>query len=255
MSTLLIFLVLFLAAPLKAEEPREVEIKAVYDLASEGKLDEAIARFQALLREAPKEPSRFRLQYDLANLLFMQGRYREARTAYQRAIEMAEEESALVQRARERIAKMRERETKKKDEIAIQLIDIETATDTGQRPPEGSKEFLVRIAADPVSPHQEKAESLLQKIRDAEEVKAMELLNEARRLFDKERNYPAVLEILETIRRDYPENSDDTSVQILLTETERRLGRFQPALPVPPVPPALPVQRAKDQVPSSQEAR
>lgn len=211
------------------------EVKEIHELAGRGKMDEAIQKLQTLLQELP-ESAPIRLQYDLANLLFLQGRYREARAAYQKVLILSEEENEFVSRSKERIAKMKEREAKKKDEVAIQLIDIETALDAGQIPAAGSREFLKKIAEE-TSPHREVAEQLLRKLQEREDENARKILNQARRLFDVEKDYPEAMNLLESIRRDYPETEEMPSVQILLEETERRL------------------KRSKNYVPSLQEAR
>ncbi len=247
MQLLWVLLILLTPASLLAQEvtvptvggPLKEEVAAIHQLAGEGKLDEAIRRLTTLLAEVNVD--RIRLQYDLANLLFVQGRYREARGAYQKVLLLAEEENDLVLRSRERIAKMKERETKKKDEFALRLIDIETALDAGQLPPSGAKEFLKSVEQNPTSLYREKAEELMRRIHDKENELARVILNEARRLFDQDKNYLQVISLLETVQRDYPDTEEMDSVKILLEETERRLHRTQ--------------RGTASQVPSLQEAR
>ena len=201
------------------------EVDGAHDLASHGKMDEAIGKLRDLLKNAPPELDPIRIQYELANLLFLQGRYREARAAYHLVLVEAEDKGEMISRTRERIAKMKEREVKKKDEMALQLIDIETALDTGQIPPEGSKQLLKKIVKDSNSEHQAQAQQLLQRMSEMEDVKARELLNEARRLFDKEKNYVEVLNLLDTVQHQFPDSEEMLSVKILIEETERKLGR------------------------------
>ena len=199
------------------------EIDEAHQLAAEGKLDESIERLREILNEAPSEYYQLRLQYDLANLLFVQGRYREARAGYHRVLMMIEDQNEMVTRARERIAKMKDRESKKKDEVSIQLIDLETQVDLGQIPPEESRNFLRKIERNEQSIHQTRARELFQRVVEMENERARELLNQARHLFDKEKNYLAVTNILETIQREFPDTTEMPSVQILVDETERRL--------------------------------
>jgi len=142
-----------------AAEPEELrdrlqkEVQEAHQLAEQGKLDEAIRMLGQLVREVPSESLAVKLHYDLANLLFVQGRYREARAVYTRVIQLAEDQQEMTRRSRERIAKMKERESQKKDEVALQLIDIETAVDLGQFPPSGSKEFLRTVEKETASLH------------------------------------------------------------------------------------------------------
>ena len=156
---------------------------------------------------------------------------------YTRVIQLAEDQQEMTRRSRERIAKMKERESQKKDEVALQLIDIETAVDLGQFPPSGSKEFLRTVEKETASLHRERAGRLLEQLLALEDTRVRALLNEARRLYDEEKNYPGVVPLLETIVRDYPDCEEMPSVRILLEETQKRL------------------RRRSAQVPSLQEAR
>jgi len=217
----------FVAADPDRYLPLTVRVLYAEALASTGQVDEAIVVLQGLVSEVPVELDYLRLQYDLATLLSQQGKKQEAQKAYEKLLLRASEQAALAARARERVAKMKGREARRGDEISIQLLDIETALDAGQVP-SGSKEFMKGVVQRmPESPHAERARQLLEKVRMLEDEKAVSLLNEARRLFDKERKYGEVREILQSILKDYPDFGDIESVEVLMREVDRRLGRVR----------------------------
>lgn len=224
-----IFLILLgISTPLFAGETAydtRADVQAVHELANQGKLDEAISRLQEILKKSSPELDSIRLQYDLANLLFLQGRYREARAAYHRVSLMGDDYQGIVTRSKERINKLVEREAKKKDTLILQLIDVETALDAGQFPTDGSKDFLKKVVADPNQiAHHARAEGLLKQIQMMEDEKARQRLDEARQLFDDKKDYRAVLNLLEEIQRDFPDSEEMPSVEILLKETKKKLG-------------------------------
>ncbi|MBI2982135.1 MAG: tetratricopeptide repeat protein [Deltaproteobacteria bacterium] len=201
------------------------EIDQSHRLAGEGKIDDAISKLGSLLKSLPEQSYLMQIQYDLANLLFLQGRYPEARAAYFRVVMLGEDQKQMVARSKERIEKMKEKESSKGDDITIRLIDIETSLDAGQLPPEGSRQFLKEIESQPAHPSAEKARRLRLRIRETENAKALLLLNEARALFDKRKDYAKVLSILEAIKQEFPNTDEMTSVEILMEMTKKRLGR------------------------------
>jgi tetratricopeptide (TPR) repeat protein len=199
-------------------------------LADQGELDQAILKLKGLLIRIKKgDINQLKLNYDLANLLFMQGRYREAEKTYQKVVELSEEDQDLVKRAQARVEKMKEREAKKRDKIAIRIIDIETVMEEGDAPPEGAREFLAGIGAETI--HFERAQILITKIQEGRKKQVRERLDRARELFDKKRKYKKVLDILESIQRDYSETVEMPSILILKDETEKRLGRRKKKAP------------------------
>ncbi|MBI2083913.1 MAG: tetratricopeptide repeat protein [Deltaproteobacteria bacterium] len=233
----ILFLLLLFCVPLWGEEGEgslkdlnqkvQVELESSHRLAGEGKIDEAIKKLQDLLKEAPSQSYLIRIQYDLANLLFLQGRYPEARAAYYKVIMLNEDQKQMVARAQERIEKMKEREARKGDQVAIRLIDIETTLDAGQFPPAGTIDFLKEIESQPTHLSFEKAHLLRARIVDMENKKALEILNEARQLFDQKKDYGKILALLETIVQEFPNTDEMPSVQILMEETRKRLSRRQ----------------------------
>jgi tetratricopeptide (TPR) repeat protein len=204
--------------------PLTIRVLYAEALASTGRIDEAIAVLEGLLGEVPVELDYLRLQYDLANLLVIQGRREEALKAYQRLLLRADEQSGLVSQARGRVQKMSGRESKKRDKVALELLNIETSLDAGQVPA-GAKEFLRRAAASDDPETVTASTALLTKVRELEDQKATALLNEARRLFDERRRTQEVRALLEQILKDYPESTEIQSVKILMGEVDRRLGR------------------------------
>ncbi len=210
----------------KVVESRVAELK---DLASRGKMDEAIQGMLELLNEFPNGSESIQIRYDLANLLFLQGRYRDARLQYQKVMIQSDLHRQLAERAGKRIAKIDERDSKSKDLTGLKLIEIEAALDAGQMPPEGSRELMKKIREDAVSPHQEWAGRLLHREVELQNGRARVLLNEARQLFDSRRDYPRVQGLLEEIQRDFPDTEEMPSITILLEETKRRLSWRGPA--------------------------
>lgn len=203
----------------------QMELETSHRLAGEGEIDEAISKLQSLLKETSNQSYLMKIQYDLANLLFLQGRYPEARAVYYQVILLNEDQKQMVSRSRERIEKMKEREVRKGDQVAIRLIDIETTLDAGQLPPAGTIQFLKDIEIQAAHPSAERAHLLRERIIDVENKKAMELLNEARRLYDKKKDYPKVLSLLETIVQEFPNTEEMPSVEILMEMTRKRLRR------------------------------
>lgn len=199
-------------------------ISEAHALADHGKIDQAIEKLKELLIEIQKEKiNPLRLKYDLANLLFLQGRYQEAEVVYREVVKMAEEENELLQRSQARVHRMQERETKKTDQMAIKLIEIETALNQEERPAAGSREYLQKVPLE--SLHYERAGSLLSRLQLLENKMAGQMLNEARQIFDSRKDYPKVIEILKSIEQEFPGTDEMSSVRILRQETEKKLKR------------------------------
>jgi tetratricopeptide (TPR) repeat protein len=194
--------------------PLTVRIFYSQSLADTGELEEAIAVLKEALVEMPPEIDPFRLQYDLANLLFMQRRYREARDAYQKVILQASRHEEVLAKAKNRLALMKESEGRKKDLVSLQLLDMETALEAGEVP-EGAQPFLQTVVAEnPGTPQAEQAGRLLIRLKEVRTTKARTLLEEARRLFD-EKKFAEVREILDQIDRYYADVSEAQSVEAL----------------------------------------
>lgn len=210
--------------PAWGDESLQQKTEEVRRLADEGKMNEAIDKLKDVLKTVKEgeglDP--VRLQYDLANLLFLEKRYEEARRAYEEVIRLSERNEEVRQRSLKRIEKMQERDSKKGDKIVIRLIDIETLLDTGQRCPEGTKKFLSEIEEG--SDHYARAQQLLSRLMEDEDRRARERLDHARHLFDETRDYREVLRVLESIEEEFPTASEMPSVMILKKEAIRKLG-------------------------------
>lgn len=194
-------------------------------LAETGGIEKAIESLQAILQEMPREVDIVKLHYDLANLLFMERRYEEAKVVYQKVLLKVRDNEEILGKARQRLALMKDREGKKKDVESLKLIDIETALEASEVP-EGS-EFILKaiLTREPEGPHAVRAKTLLDRIRELRTEKAKALLDEARRLFDRERKFAEVRNILEQLERDYPDVADLESARLLMKEVDRRSPR------------------------------
>ena len=117
--------------------------------------------------------------------------------------------------------------------MALELYDIESLLEVGEIPV-GVEEYLNGIitksdtAKANEDGNRDKAQDLLEKTKQVKDEKARALLNEARRLFDEERKYAEVREILESILREFPTTSERYSVETLLQEVNRRLPKTNP---------------------------
>ncbi len=202
-------------------------MKTLYSqsLADVGDLDRAIEVLKGLLSDFSTQVDPIKLHYDLANLLFIQKKHAEAQVHYQKVLILASHHDEIISKVRGRLRIMKGKEGRKKDVISLQLLDIETVLEAGEIP-EGSREFLAKACDEkPDSPNSQKAKILLAKIQEMREVKAKGLLDEARRLFDQEKKYLQVSEILSTLMTDYADVAEKHSVEVLQKAVEGR-SRF-----------------------------
>lgn len=194
-------------------------------LANVGEVDEAIEALRKMLQEFPPHLDPIRIQYQLAHLLFMENKQPEARAAYEKVVLMSKGHQELVVKANDRLAKMKAKEVGRRDKVSLELYDIESLLDAGEVPV-GVEEYLNGIIAKASNDDNgDKAQDLLEKIKKVKDDKARALLNEARRLFDEERKYAEVREILEGILREFPTTNERQSVETLLQEVNRRLPK------------------------------
>lgn len=199
-------------------------------LANVGEVDEAIEALRKMLKEFPPHLDPIRIQYHLAHLLFMENKQPEARAAYEKVVLMSKGHHELVAKAQDRLAKMKAKEVGRRDKVALELYDIESLLEAGEVPV-GVEEYLNGIIAKRNSlrsgrdGNSDKAEELLARVKQIKDDKARALLNEARRLFDEERKYAEVREILEGILREFPTTNERQSVETLLQEVNRRLPK------------------------------
>lgn len=202
--------------------PLGVKVLYSQSLASTGRIDEAIEAIKEVLTGISPQFDPMKLQYDLANLLFLQRRYDEAKVIYQKIILQSSRYGDILMKARERIGLMKERDGKRKDFASLQILDIETALESGEVP-DGAEAVLRGIVEQNPTPLQlEQVKKLLTRIREVRTEKAKALLDEARRLYDQEKKYAAVKEILGRIVRDYSDVAEMPSVEVLLKEVNRR---------------------------------
>ncbi len=205
--------------------PFAARVLYAQSLADTGQIEEAINALKQILAELPAQVDPLRLQYDLANLLFVERQYGEARELYQRILHQDSKRREILAKVRERIALMRAQDAKKKDLTSLQLLDVETSLESAEVP-EGAEAALKEIAEkNPSTPQAQQAAQLLQKIREIKTERAKALLDEARRLFDRERKFAAVREILDQLRREYADVADMTSVDTLQKEVDIRDGK------------------------------
>jgi tetratricopeptide (TPR) repeat protein len=206
-----------------------VVVKVLYSqaLADTGDIDAAIDSLKIVLEDLPPEVDSLKLQYDLANLLFLQKRFEEARVIYRRLVLRAEQTADILSKAKERLASMKDLEGggRKRDFASIEMIDIETALDAGSVP-DGAEAFLRDVVErHPESAQAAEARRLQGRVREVRTQRARALLDEARRLFDEEKKYGEVRDVLEQIRRSYADVSEMPSVEALLKAVQAKLGK------------------------------
>ncbi|HEX5037414.1 MAG TPA: hypothetical protein VFX30_09680 [bacterium] len=206
-----------------------VSVKILYSqaLADTGDLDGAIDTMKDVLTDARPETDPVQLQYDLANLLFLQKRFDEAKGAYQKLLLQASRNAELLSKAKERLALMKDRDAnaKRKDIESLQMIDLETALEAGEIP-DGAEGVLARIIRrDPKSEQAAEARALQERIKGIRSQKAKALLDEARRLFDEEKKYVEVGGILNQIERSYSDVCETASVEALRKAVDSKLGK------------------------------
>jgi tetratricopeptide (TPR) repeat protein len=207
--------------------PLVVKVLYSQSLADTGEIDGAIDTLKDVLTDLPPEMDSMKLQYDLANLLFLQKRYDEATVAYRKLLLRGSQTSEILAKAKERLAQMRDRDAKKKDFASLEMMDLETALEAGEVP-DGADALLQRIIdRNPRSSQAEEAKRLQTRIKETRTRKAQALLDEARRLFDDEKKYAEVREILEQIQRSYADVSEMPSVDALLKAVKTKLGKSQ----------------------------
>ncbi len=204
--------------------PLSVRIAYSQSLADTGEIGEAIETLQALLQDLPVDSNSLKLQYDLANLFFIERRYDEARVVYQKILLQSSRYHEIFGRTQERMNLLKEKEGRKKDVISLQLLEIETVLEGGEVP-EGSLGILEKIRDQkPPSSQAGYAKRLIEKLQEVRTNRAKALLDEARRLYD-EKKYADVQEVIDQITRDYQDVCDQKSVETLQKETNRRLGK------------------------------
>jgi tetratricopeptide (TPR) repeat protein len=207
--------------------PASVKILYSQALADTGDLDGAIDAMKDVLADSRPETDPVQLQYDLANLLFLQKRFDEARTAYQKLLLQTGRNADLLSKAKERLALMKDKDAnaKRKDIESLQLIDLETALEAGDIP-DGAEEALARIIRrDPKSEQAAEARILQERIRGVRTQRAKGLLDEARRLFDEEKKYVEVRSLLEEIQRRYSDVCETASVEALRKAVDAKTGK------------------------------
>jgi tetratricopeptide (TPR) repeat protein len=217
----------FVASKPDRDIPAGVKILYSQALADTGDLDGAIDAMKNVLADVRPESDPIQLQYDLANLLFLQKRFDEARTAYQKLLLQTGRNAELLSKAKERLALMKDGDAnaKRKDIESLQMIDLETTLDAGEVP-DGAEQALARIIRrDPKSQQAAEAKSLQERIRGLRSQKAKALLDEARRLFDEEKKYVEVRDILDQIQSSYADVCETASVEALRKAVDSKAGK------------------------------
>lgn len=207
--------------------PLVVQILYSQALADTGNIDEAIRALKDVLAELPVQMDPLKLRHDLANLLFLQRRFDEARTVYHKMMLDARQHQEMVAKAKERIAllKGKDANAKKKDFVSLQLLDIETALEAGEVP-DGSLSLLQQIIdQNPLSPQAAQAGQLQDRIKEVRAEKAKAMLDEARRLYDVDKKYAEVREILNQIAEKYADVGEMPSIEALSKEVDVKLGK------------------------------
>jgi tetratricopeptide (TPR) repeat protein len=216
----------FAAAQPESYVPLVARVLYSQSLADTGDIDGAIDSLRGALADLPAEVDPSQLRYDLANLLFLQKRYDEAKTDYQKLVLQASHNAEILSKAKERLAGMKDGDAnaKKKDYVSLQMIDLETALDAGEVP-EGSGAFLAKvIKQNPNSSQAQQARQLQVKIQDVRAQKAKTLLDEARRLFD-EKKYAEAGDILSELRQSYQDVSETASMDALQKSLDGKMAR------------------------------
>jgi len=203
-------------------------VKVLYSqaLADTGETDDSIEALRGILEELPPAADPLQLQYDLANLLFQQKRYEEAKAVYSRLVLQGSGALQILSQAKSRLSLLKEREGgKKKDFDSLEMIDLETALDAGEIP-EGAEAYLRRISDRNANSSQAlEAKRLQYKIKDLKSQKAQGMLDEARRLFDVEKKFSEVIEILDRIERLYPDVAEKPSLDALRNAVLSKMGK------------------------------
>jgi tetratricopeptide (TPR) repeat protein len=200
--------------------PMVVRILYSQSLANLGEVEDSIVSLKNLLSDLPPQFDPMKLQYDLANLLFLQNRLDEARSAYQKVMILGENSRQVQAKSKERLAWIRAKEEggRGKDLISLRLSDIETLLEIGEIP-DGADIFLKQVIQDqkgPESPSVKKAKKLLTRIQEIRTERAKALLDEARRLYDEEKKFTEVREILNQILASYSDVVELPSVEALM---------------------------------------
>jgi tetratricopeptide (TPR) repeat protein len=206
-----------------------ISVKVLYSqaLADTGDLDGAIDAMRDVLSDVHTEMNPIQLQYDLANLLFLQKRLDEARSAYRKLLLQAGRNAEFLSKAKERLAFLKDRDVnaKRKDIESLQMIDLETALDAGEVP-DGAEEALGQIMRrEPNSAQAVEAKALQDRIKSLRTQKAKTLLDEARRLFDDEKKYVEVRDVLDQIQRSYGDVGEVASIEALRKAVDAKLSK------------------------------
>ncbi len=219
--------------------PTNVRVLYSQSLANVGQLEQSIAVLQTILVEYPSKMNRLRLEYDLANLLFIEKRWDEAQKVFKRILIEASESEDIVSKTKQRLTAMKEKETRNDSLQKLQMIDIESALEVGEVP-EGAVEFLKQMQAKQgelpkkksATPKEkkeaEKAGELLIRIQEMRKERGQALLDEARRLFDEGKKYREVIQVIQQLQTEYADVIDHLSVETLQQEAIKKITSANP---------------------------
>ncbi|MDO8461421.1 MAG: tetratricopeptide repeat protein, partial [Deltaproteobacteria bacterium] len=165
---------------------------------------------------------RVKAQYDLANLLYMQGHYQESKKMFEQVLSASLERDEWIKKARQKITQIRQKRGRSKEQIALRLIEAEERVEEGSDL-YATKTVLLEILARTEGKQAEqadKAKDLLERLWDKErslvtrELSNIQLLREEKKLAEAR-------ELLQKILVDYPDMEERGHVESLLQELEQ----------------------------------
>lgn len=184
-------------------------------LAEVGDTEGAIKNLRELVADWPVRLDIIKIQYDLANLLFMQGMKDEARDVFEKILLQSDESAQIVQKSKERLFQLKQMESKKKDVTGLQILEIQTSLEIGEISQDNISFLKKVIETEPNTRNSTKAREVLQRANEVRTQRYKALLDEARRLFDEEKKYQESQEIIDNIERDYFDILEAPSVEAL----------------------------------------
>lgn len=190
--------------------------------AGTGEIEQAILLLKGLLKENPAGLDRVKVQYDLANLLFMQGHYQESKKMFEQVLSASLDRDEWIKKARQKIVQIRQKRGRSREQIALRLIEAEEKVEAGTDL-YATKGVLLEILArteGKQAEQAEKAKELLERLDDKErslvtrELSNVQLLREEKKLTDAR-------ELLQKLLVDYPDMEERGHVESLLQDLER----------------------------------
>ena len=205
--------------------PPSAQLLCAEAYAATGQIAAAGKLLRTLLDQNPPGIDRMKIQYDLANLLFMEGRYIESKKIYQDVVATSQERGEWEKKARERIAKImaktKEHDWGSKKQVELQFLEIEQRIEKGVDLAE-SRDILAEMLLLLKGKQAERAAELLEKLRDKRRALITQELSEVNHLYREENNLPAAREILQRILSTYPVMDEREYVEHLFVEIQEK---------------------------------